>query len=738
VEFERNGLNNISAGLSFIKYVKSQDRELPVLLQSSDKKNAQKASGLGVEFIDKNSENLSNELMNFIIDNIGFGDFTFRDNTNEKIAVAHNLREFETLLLTVPGESLIYHARKNHFSFWLMARGEIHIAKILNPIKAMENDHPETVRSVLLKTIDKAREDKKRGKVLSFDESFDFTEKNIVTLASGSLGGKGRGLAFINTLIYNLDFSKYVEDINIRTPITAIIGTDEFVNFMSRNDLFDKIYNEKDYEKTKALFIKGKLSHILIKRLKVFISQIKKPIAVRSSSLFEDSLSHPFAGIFDTYIIPNNQPTDADRLESVITCIKLVFASVFSHQARTYFKAVNHRIEDEKMAVILQELVGEEHDNYYYPHISGTSQSYNFYPVAHMSPDDGFAIIALGLGTYVVEGGRSFRFSPRFPQTDVISLKDLLKTTQIKFIAVNMGMQDIDYMKHGDKAALVTLDISEAEKHKTIKHCVSVYNADNDCLIPGTKSRGPRVLNFANILNYDYIPLSQTIELILSTVKEAFGTPVEIEFAVDLNKDVNEKASFYLLQIKPLVGNQLSFDIEPGMIEQERIILHSETSMGNGKIENISDVIFMKIDNFNKLQTLEMAEEIDFLNSKMLKQDLQYILIGPGRWGTQDKSVGIPVTWPQICNAKIIVELGLQDFPLEASQGSHFFHNVTSMNIGYFSVQYEHPSNFIQWEKLKGETIIHNTKYFKHIRFRKPLTVLMDGRKRKAMIIENT
>jgi hypothetical protein len=496
VEFEKNGAINKTAGLDFIKYVKSQDKELPVLLQSSDKKNAVKAQNLGIGYIDKNSENLTSELTNFIIDNIGFGDFVFRDEHNKQIAVARNLREFETILQTVPPESLLYHGRKNHFSFWLMARGEIHIAKILNPIPTFKNEDQEEVRRMILDTINKVREDKKRGKVLNFDESFDFTDKNVVTLSSGSLGGKGRGLAFINTLIRNLDFSAYTEEINIRTPITAIIGTDEFVTFMNRNDLFDKIYKEKNYEKTKSLFIEGQLSHKLIKRLKVFINQIRKPIAVRSSSLFEDSLSHPFAGIFDTYIIPNNQPDDEQRLESLVTAVKLVFASVFSNQARTYYKAVNHQIEEEKMAVVLQELVGNQYDNYYYPHISGTAQSYNFYPVAHMMPEDGFAVIAMGLGTYVVEGGRAFRFSPKYPQTDVISLKDLLKTTQVRFVAVDMNLQNIDYMKHGDKAALVSLDISEAEKHDTLRHCVSVYNANNDCLMPGINAVGPRVMNF--------------------------------------------------------------------------------------------------------------------------------------------------------------------------------------------------------------------------------------------------
>lgn len=738
VEFEKNGTNNKSAGFDFARYVKAQDSDLPVLLQSSEKRNLAKAKKMGVGFLDKNSENLAGELTNFIIDNIGFGDFVFRDENNRTIAVATNLREFETLLLTVPGESLLYHGRKNHFSFWLMARGEIHIAKILNPIRTMENEDPEKVRSVLLHTIDKAREDKKRGRVLSFDDSFDFTEKNIVSLATGSLGGKGRGLAFINTLIYNLDFSEYTHDINIRTPITAVIGTDEFVHFMQRNQLFDKIYKEKNFEKTKAMFVAGSLSHKLEKRLKVFIKQIRKPIAVRSSSIFEDSLSHPFAGIFDTYIIPNNQSSDEERLESLVTAIKLVFASVFSPQARTYFRAVHHRIEEEKMAVVLQELVGDFHDHYYYPHISGTAQSYNFYPVSHMSPDDGFAVIALGLGTYVVEGGRAFRFSPRYPQTDVVSMKDLLKTTQVKFFAVDMSITGIDYLKHGDKAALVSLDISEAEKHDTIRHCVSVYNRDNDSLLPGINAKGPRVMNFANILNYEYIPLSRTIDVILNTVKEALGKPVEIEFAVDLNTDSDGKASFYLLQIKPLVGNQLSYDIDPETVEADKVILYSEASMGNGKIDYLTDVIYMDTDHFNKLKTLEMAEEIDYLNRIMLNQNRQYILIGPGRWGTQDKTVGIPVVWPQICNAKIIIELGLPDFPLDASLGSHFFHNVTSMNIGYFSVQHGHPVNYICWDKIKGKEIVHHTSFFKHIRFEKPLTVLMDGRKRKSIIIENT
>jgi hypothetical protein len=735
VEFDKKGELSKTAGISFAKHVRAQGSDVPILLQSSEDKHRAKASKIGAGFVNKNSENLASELREFVIDNIGFGDFVFRSETGQPLAAASNLRQLETLLSEMPASVVKAHALKEHFSFWLIARGEIYIAKVLNAIKASEFSNAEDLRATLIENINQAREQKKKGRVLSFDESFDFTDKNIVSLAPGSLGGKGRGLAFINTLVQNIDFAEHLPEINIKTPVTAIIGTDEYVSFMQQNSLFKRVLKEKDYARTKEMFLRARLSEQLLSRLKVFAEQIRSPLAVRSSSLFEDSLSHPFAGIFDTYIIPNNEESIEERLASLIVAVKLVYASVFSPEARTYYKAVSQRIEEERMAVAIQELVGRKHGRYYYPNISGTAQSYNFYPVAHMSPEEGFGTIAIGLGTYVVEGGRAYRFSPRYPATEVHSTKDLVKTTQTKFIALDTQASGLDYLQKGDKAALAWLDIYEAEKHGSINHCVSAYNPDNDSLVPGTGTYGPRVVNFANILKYGYIPLAETIDVILSTVKEALGTPVEIEYAVDLTKDSQGRASFYLLQIKPLVGSQLFCNLDFSSLNPCDIMLRSENSMGNGSIETISEIVFVKIGSFDKLRTIEIAAEVDRINAKMLKDKKQYILMGPGRWGTQDPSVGIPVTWSQICNAKVIVELGLADFPLDASLGSHFFHNVTSMNIGYFSVQEGRLPDFIDWEKMQQAETAEETRYLKHLRFSSPLKIVMDGRKRKAVIM---
>jgi hypothetical protein len=737
VEYEKNGIINKTAGLSFIKFAKKQITNLPAILQSSDAKYLQKAHELGAAFINKNSDNLQVDLKRILVHYLGFGDFIFRDKNNRKIAVAHNLREFEILLETIPDESLILHAQKNQFSFWLIARGEIYLAKVVNPVKVTEFTKPEEVRSFLINAINKCRDDKKRAKILSFEETYNFRDKNVVALASGSLGGKGRGLAFINSLIHNIDFSPLTNEINICTPITAIIGTDEYEQFLQINKLYKIVNGESDYSRIRDCFMKGSLSFSLIRKLRVYCDQVRKPIAVRSSSLFEDSLTNPFAGVFDTYIIPNNQPVDRLRLESLMTAIKLVYASIYSTHARSYFKAVNYNVEVEKMAVVLQELVGNQYGDYYYPHISGVAQSFNYYPVSHMNPGDGFALIAMGLGTYVMEGGKSFRFSPRYPQAEPASIKNQLNNTQVEFLAVDMNRNDTNYLKYGEKASLVSLPIAEAEKHRTLKHCASVYNANNDTILPGLLSNGPRILNFANILKHNYIPLAPTIDLLLNNVKEAMGTPVEIEFAVDLNKDEKGLASFYLLQIKPLVGNQLTTEMNVSSLDHTHAILYTQTSMGNGKLDDIQDVIFVDIEMFDPLKTREMAGEVEYLNNIMRNSGRKYILLGMGRWGTQDPSVGIPVNWAQISNARIIVEVGLPNYTLDSSLGSHFFHNITSMNIGYFSIQTTHKDEYIRWDRFRSQRLITKTNYFRHVRFPKPLTVMMDGKNRIAIIIEN-
>jgi DNA-binding NarL/FixJ family response regulator len=725
------------AGIELITYIKKDCPNLPVVLQSSEPENAKKAYTLNASFINKNSETLSHDIKSFIRHYLGFGNFVYRDSSGRQLVIAKSLKEFEKNLEVIPEESLLYHGQRNHFSLWLMARGEIQIAKNISSYRTNDFTDAEELRNFLIKIINQHRNEQNKGKVVQFEEQAISDEKNIVSLSTGALGGKGRGIAFINTLIHYFELSKLFPEINITTPKTSIIGTDEFDYFIERNKLQEVIIEEKNYENLKEIFMKSELSSGLKKRMKILLKNITKPIAIRSSSLFEDSLMQPFSGIFATYILPNSNSDINVRLEQALNSIKLVYASIYSNSARTYFEAVNYKIEEEKMAIVIQEVVGNQYDDVFYPHISGTAQSHNYYPVSHMKPDEGFAVLAVGLGTYVVEGERTFRFSPKYPQIEINSQKDVYKTSQVEFFAVNLKNQDLNLIG-GEDAGLVRMEITDALKHGTIKHSASVYDFDNEIIVPGTNTYGPLVINFANILRYDYIPLAETISKILDIIKEAMGSPVEIEYAVDLNKDEDSKASFYLLQIKPLVGNDDDFNIDLDALDYSDILLYSERSMGNGSVEDITDMIYIDPDIFDNTKTLEIAAEVEALNSKLMKENRKYILMGPGRWGTRDQFIGIPVVWPQICNAKIIVEMSLKNFPLDASLGSHFFHNVTSMNVGYFTVQHSGSSDFIKWDVVREQKTIEQMKYAKHVRFNKPITVVMDGKKRISVIKLNS
>ena len=736
MRFPKNGLLHDTAGFELIQHIKKDLPNLPAVLQSSDPENARYAHILKSNFINKNSESLLQDLKSFINYYLGFGHFVYRDNKGRQIAVAKSMKEFEAYLQTVPEDSLVYHSMKNHFSLWLMARGEVKIAKLINPISVSDFNSLKELREFLIDIIRKRRQEMNKGKVVNFEESAVIDETNVVSLSGGSLGGKGRGLAFVNTLIYSFELGRLLPGINIKTPVTAIIGTDEFDMFMDRNHLWDKVKEEKDFEVLQKLFLDGSLSYTLEKELKIFIRLINKPLAVRSSSLFEDSMSQPFSGIFGTYLLPNNNQDPEIRFKQLSEAIKLVFSSIYSKNSRTYFEAINYKVEQEKMAIVIQSVVGNRFENVFYPHISGTAQSFNFYPVAHMTPQDGFAVVAVGLGQYVVEGERAFRFSPAYPSLDIISQKDLYKNSQVRFYAVDMAKQQLNLLE-GETAGLITLDISQAEKHGTLQHSASVLNSDNDTITPGLDVPGPRVVNFADILKYDYVPLASTLKVVLDVVTEAFGTPVEIEFAVDLKKDEAGKASFYLLQIKPLVGSGAGYSIDPESICTDDLLLVTRKSMGNGVINDIYDLIYLEPEKFNNMLTNEMANEIDSMNDKMLKENRRYVLLGPGRWGTKDRFLGIPVAWPQISQAKVIVEVSLPNFHLDASLGSHFFHNVTSMNVGYFSINQGTNDGTIKWEKLKEQNLVENGKFFRHIRFEKPLLIRMDGKKGMAVISMN-
>jgi hypothetical protein len=493
------------------------------------------------------------------------------------------------------------------------------------------------------------------------------------------------------------------------------------------------IRDESDYLSLQKRFVEGNLSYTLEKKLRSFLKLLTGPLAIRSSSLFEDSMNQPFSGIFGTYLIPNNHPDFDTRFRHVTDAIKLVYSSIYSKSARTYFEAINHKAEQEKMAIVIQEVVGNMYEKCFYPHISGTAQSYNFYPVSHMKPEEGFAVAAVGLGQYVVEGEKAWRFSPAYPTLDMVSLKDINRNSQVHFYAVDMNKKELNLLE-GEEAGLIKLDISEAERHGTLKHMASVYDPGNDTITPGLDSPGPRVVNFANILRYGYIPLAQTISTILDVVKEAFGTPVEIEYAVDLNRDDEGNASFYLLQVKPLVGSGAGYNIDTEHIDRERCLLFANRSMGNGEVTGITDLVYLEPERFDNMETREMAEEIEAINDEMIREKREYVLIGPGRWGTRDRFIGIPVLWPQISNAKVIVEVSLPDFPLDASLGSHFFHNVTSMNVGYFSVDHSDPDEHIDWNRLAVQEVVKEGRYFRHIRFSDSMVIRMDGKKRIAVI----
>ncbi len=733
VKFKKDGKLNETAGFNLVKQMRKEIKDLPIVLQSSDENNSQNAYELKASFISKNSDTLLLDFKSFITHYLGFGNFIYRDKEGSQIAIARSLKEFEDLLATIPEESLLYHARKDHFSLWLMARGEIQVAKILNPAKVTDFKDPASLREYLINVIQHFRNEQNMGKVIPFEESSISDERNILALTEGALGGKGRGLAFVNTLIYNYDFSQHVPNINIRTPKTSIIGTDEFEYFLDRNKLRELAVSDTDYDGIKRSFIEGKLTETLIRKLKLIIKSITKPLAIRSSGLFEDSLNQPFAGIFETYLIPNNHTDPKVRLEQLMDAIKLVYASVYSPIAKGYIEAVNYRIDQEKMAVVIQEVVGHQYGDVFYPHISGVAQSYNYYPFAHMKPEEGFAVTALGLGRYVVEGEKAFRFAPQYPDLEINSPKDMYKGSQVYFYAVDLAKKDVNLLE-GEDAGLRKLDIYDAEMHGTLKHLASVYSLENNRISAGLRDAGPRVINFADILKYNYIPMAKTIEVVLDVVKEAMGSPVEIEFAIDLNKDEDYKASFYLLQIKPLIGNATDYEVDMDKIDKNTIVLYSEKEMGNGVMDDIHDVVFVDPETFDKGKTIEMAEEIDKINREMGKEGKKYILIGPGRWGTRDRFIGVPVAWPQISNARVIVETSLEDFPLDASSGSHFFHNVTSMNVGYFCVQPELSDSFIRYDILKSQAEITRTTYFTIAHFEKPVMVRMDGKKRISVI----
>lgn len=736
VKFSRDGIDDEDAGVDLLTEAQKKLKySIPTLLQSHDPSNRERAEKIGASFIDKNSEKLSLEIMKYINEKLGFGDFIFRDANGNKVAVATDLDEFEEQLQKAPIDSLIRHARINALSSWLMARGEINIAEQLLPYNIEDFSSPEELRNFCIRVFHEAKQKKHRGQIINFTPKLCSGNRYIVRMGKGSLGGKGRGLAFISNLIENIDFKHLIKGINIRQPATAVIGAVEFDRFIEMNNLYDDIYQERPAEEIRKLFLEAELGVVLKDRLYNYLKEMRKPLAIRSSGLFEDSLLQPFSGVYSTYLIPNNHTDINVRLEQLCKAIKLVYASIFTETAGSYFHAVNYKIEEEKMAVVIQEVVGHNYNEKFYPNISGVAQSYNYYPFSYMKPEDGFAVIAVGLGMHVVGGNKAFRFCPAYPRLINGAVHDQMRDSQRFFSAIDLSKSEIDLEDKDEDAAILKLRIAEADKDNNLNDCASTYNISNDMVEPGTFNKGPRIINFANILQYDSIPLAQTIQLLLNLFEQAMGSPVEMEFAVDLEKGEHDKPTFYILQIKPLIQQDKSYHIDINEIDQDKLVMKAKKGMGNGKLEEIHDVIYIDPASFDKLSTKEMAEEIREINANMVAQGKEYVLVGPGRWGTRDPHTGIPVLWSDISNAKVIVEIGLPDFPLDASLGSHFFHNVTSMNVGYFSIPFQNQDTFIDLERIKEQSeTVEIGKFTKHAYFKDGLTILMDGSKQTSVI----
>jgi CheY-like chemotaxis protein len=736
VKFPRKGKVDDKAGLKLIEKFRKERDSLPVLMQSSNPDNAELALGLGASFLNKNSQNISHDLTEFIFDHLGFGDFIFRDRSGKKIARAGRMSEFRDLLHTVPDESLIYHSERNHFSSWLMARGEIQIAKFIQPLKISDFSSYDDLRRHLIKICDIVHKQKTRGKVLHFDESVISEEENLFQMAGGSVGGKGRGMVFLNMMIENRDLFAIHPEVNVVIPRTAIIGTEEYDRFMEDNEALEQLKGGEEPGDVIRTFLEAGLSYSLRDKLALYLRHADYPLAVRSSSLFEDSKSQPFSGIYETYFLPNNDPDFDVRLRHLEEAVKLVYASVYSGAARSYLEAVNYKIGEEKMAVLLQRVAGTRHGGHLYPHISGLAQSYNYYPVSYLKPEDGIALIGLGMGKYVVEGERSWRFCPKYPKVEFISQDDMLKETQTRFYAVDLENRAFD-LRAGSDATMIALDIAEAEKDGASEHLVSVWDMNSGRMRPGIHHEGPRVMNFASILKYGYFPLPEILEAVLEIITSSMGMPVQIEFAVDLEKDREGRSNFYILQIKPLLGDMKDYRLDLDGIDRADMVLYSGHAMGNGVIRDIRHIIYADAEKFDRSRTLEMQAELEKLNAKMREKGEKYILLGPGRWGTRDRFLGVPVRWSDISNAQVMVEVELEDFHFDASLGSHFFHNVTSKGVGYFSVPHGAGESFVDWDYLSSLTTVEKTEFFVHVKAEEPLSVMMDGRNSAAAILKN-
>jgi hypothetical protein len=637
----------------------------------------------------------------------------------------------------VPDESILFHGEKNHFSNWLKARTEFWLAHELRPRKVSDYKSTAELRNDLINTLHNYRLSRHQGIISDFNKEAFNPESSFARIGGGSLGGKARGLGFVNTLINSYNIKKKFENINIYVPPGIVIGTDVFDYFMEENKLKTfAIDCENDREIVRRFLNAKHFPDDIIKELISYLEIVNTPLAVRSSSLLEDSQYHPFAGVYETYMIPNSDEDVIDRLNELLSTVKKVYASTFFNSAKDYIKLTNYRLEEEKMAVVIQKTVGLKHENRFYPDIAGVAKSYNFYPMGPQKSNDGIASVALGLGKTVVDGGSTIRFCPKYPANLIqfYSVKDTMENSQKEFYALDLDGKNYGNLDKSDSMILKhTLDV--AEKDDTLSLIGSTYSHENYAIYDGLSRIGPRVVTFGPLLKNKMFPLPEILDLLLTLGTKGMGTPIEIEFAVNI-KDNNNTGEFGLLQMRPLVINLEESDVDVENFKIKDVICKSSQVLGNGIIRDVRDIVFVDNRKFDRLKTRDIAKEINNFNLKLFEQKKPYLLIGLGRWGTIDPFLGIPVTWDKIAGAKTIIEANIKDMSVEPSQGSHFFQNITSFMIGYFTVNDSEEDDYINWQWLLKQKPFEEKIYTKHLQFKNPITIKMNGNSHKGIILK--
>ena len=736
MSFMHNGVKDPYAGYKFGQYVRKTGLIIPFVLESSEASNHVYAKELNASFIDKNSKSYPQDLKKKIMQRFGFGDFVILNpHTKEEIMRIKDLKDLQKKVFQIPDDSLVYHLSRNHFSRFFYSRAMFPPAEVLKHVDVSDYKDMDEARKLIFDLIVQYRRMKNTGVVAVYQKDRFDEYSNFARIGDGSLGGKGRGLAFIGAMVKR--YPKLESDnFAVNIPKTVVICTDIFDEFMETNELYPVALGDADDETILRYFLRASLPSRLIEDLMAFFDVVKSPIAVRSSSLLEDSHYQPFAGIYSTYMVPKIEEK-YDMLRTVSDAIKAVYASVFYKDSKAYMTATSNLIDQEKMAIVLQEVVGSRYNDHFYPTMSGVARSLNFYPIGNEKAEDGIAIIALGLGKYIVDGGQTLRFSPRHPHSilQMSTMDFALRETQTRFYALDLKNM-AEAFSVDDAFNLVKLGLKDADAEGSLKYIVSTYDPYDQIIRDGYYPGGRKILSFVNILQHDVFPLADTLDQILRIGQQEMGRPVEIEFAVNMDPSDHTRATFYLLQIRPIVDNKEIMDEDLSLVKNEETILSSTSVLGHGIVGDVQDIIYVKTGAFNSSNNQLIAYEIEKMNRSFTDQEKGYVLVGPGRWGSSDSWLGIPVKWPHISNARVIVECGLENYRVDPSQGTHFFQNLTSFGVGYFTVNPFKGDGWFDEAFLNAQPAVEETEYLRHVRFDAPITIKMDGKKSLGVVLK--